>query len=90
MRARFIALAFAACAGAAWLFQLGEWLFTGRWIAQPVSAWLLYSGIGVPAANSLNGRILRDTVLDFPAPFALFGLAVLLWLLGDKLQETTA
>jgi hypothetical protein len=89
MRARWVALALAACAGIAWFYQVGEWLLKGFWIPQPISAWLLYSGIGLPAASSLNGRILRDYVLDFPAPLALFGVAVIVWLLGERLQEAT-
>ena len=90
MRARLIALALAACAGIAWLYQLGEWLLKGFWIPQPISAWLVHTGVGLPGTSSINGRILRDYVLDFPAPLALFGLAVIIWLLGEKLQEATA
>jgi hypothetical protein len=90
MRARFLALALAACAGAAWLYGFVGWLVTGVWVPQPISSWLLYSGVGVPTTSSLHGRILRDYVLDFPAPVAVFGLAVVLWMLSDKLQEATA
>ena len=90
MRARLLALALAAVAAIAWIYQIGEWLLTGRWVAEPISAWLVYSGIGLPVASSLNGRILRDYVLDFPAPLAVLGLAVILWALGEKLQEATA
>ena len=90
MRARFVALILVACAGFAWLYQFGEWLVTGGWIRQPISAWLVFAGVGLPSSSSLNGRVLMDHILDFPAPLAVFGVAVVVWLLGEKVQEATA
>src|SRR5262245_24164030 len=58
------------------VFQVIEWLRTGKWHPVPVSAGLDYLGIAHPTMSWIGAQKVIDFILDFPLSVVVFGLYI--------------